>query len=105
MFATDIADYLTMKGLPFRKAHEVAGRLVRWAQEHGVKLSAVPLKVFREHSTLFGNDVMDLFDLRKSTDRRSLEGGTGRKALVDQIEEAKRILKKAEGTKAEVRDE
>ena len=93
VFATDIADYLTAKGLPFRKAHKVAGRLVRWAQEHGVALSAVPPDVFREHSALFGDDVMELFDLGKSTDRRALKGGTGRLALIDQITNARAIIR------------
>jgi argininosuccinate lyase len=92
VFATDIADYLTMKGLPFRKAHEITGRLVRWAQENGVALNDVPQEVFRKHSDLFGDNVMELFDLKKSTDRRSLQGGTGRQALVDQIAKALSIL-------------
>jgi len=55
-------------------------------------LSAVPQDVFREHSALFGDNVMELFDLEKSTDRRSLKGGTGRQALVDQIAKARAIL-------------
>lgn len=92
MFATDVADYLTAKGLPFRKAHEVAGRLVRWAGSGGIKLSAVPLAVMKEHSDLFEADVKDIFDLGRSTDRRSVIGGTGKEALERQFERAKTII-------------
>ena len=93
VFATDIADYLTEKGLPFRKAHEVAGQLVRWSQEHSTDMSRIPMKIFREHSGLFGEDILNIFDLRKSADRRSLPGGTGERALKEQIAQAREILK------------
>ena len=94
VFATDIADYLTGKGMPFRKAHEVAGSLVRWSQEHGVNLYEIPMEVFREHSNLFEKDIRSIFDLESSTERRSLKGGTGKKALEEQIRSALAILEK-----------
>jgi argininosuccinate lyase len=92
VFATDVADYLTAKELPFRKAHEIAGKIVRWAQAHHVGLGSVPLAIYREHSELFGDDVADLFDLERSVDRRSLPGGTGEKALEEQLAHAHAIL-------------
>ncbi|MFC1574078.1 argininosuccinate lyase [Candidatus Latescibacterota bacterium] len=93
VFATDIADYLTEKGLPFRKSHEVAGQLVKWSQEHSTEINSIPMKIFREHSDLFEDDVKNIFDLRKSADRRSLPGGTGKRALLDQIAQAREVLK------------
>jgi len=92
MYATDLADYLTAKGLPFRKAHEVAGRLVRWAGAHATRLSEAPLAVLREHSALFAADVHDIFSLERSTDRRSVDGGTGKEALERQFERARRLI-------------
>lgn len=97
VFATDIADYLTSKGLPFRKAHEVAGRLVSRAQKEGVALDALPLDVYREHSALFEADVAGLFDLGASTGRRNIPGGTGRDALRAQTARANELIKKENG--------
>ena len=96
VYATDVADYLTAKGIPFRKAHEVAGKLVRRAQEEGVTLDTLPLDVYREYSPLFEADVADLFDPGASTDRRNLPGGAGRDALLAQIARAKELAKKEE---------
>jgi argininosuccinate lyase len=92
VFATDVADYLTLKGMPFRKAHEVAGTLVKKSQESGVSLSKLTLEDFRTESYLFEEDVFSLFDLRVSTDRRSLPGGTGRTAQQEQIAKAKELI-------------
>ena len=92
IFATDVADYLTEKGMPFRQAHEVVGQLVKWSQQNNVSMAEIPRDIFLEHSDLFGDDVYDLFDLKKSTDKRSLDGGTGKNALIKQIKKAKEIL-------------
>ncbi|MBT4485192.1 MAG: argininosuccinate lyase, partial [Candidatus Latescibacteria bacterium] len=92
VFATDIADYLTEKGMPFRKAHEVAGRLVKWSVENGTGMSEIPMETFRKHSELFSDDVKKLFNLHASTDRRSIAGGTGKKALEEQTKRAKILL-------------
>jgi len=96
VFATDIADYLTEKGMPFRKAHEVVGRLVKWSQQNNVSMVEIPRDIFQKHSNLFNDDIYDLFDLKKSTDNRSLDGGTGKNALIKQIKKAKEILLRQE---------
>ncbi len=92
VFATDLADYLTLKGLPFRKAHEVAGSLVKKSQESGVPVGKLSFEDYLLESDLFEEDVFQLFDLRTSTDRRSLAGGTGKQPLVDQITAAKELI-------------
>ena len=92
VFATDIADYLTRKGMPFRKAHEVAGSLVKQSQKEGIALSSLPLDVYRTHSSMFEKDIENIFDLRNSTDLRSIQGGTGKQALISQIEDAKELV-------------
>jgi argininosuccinate lyase len=92
VYATDLADYLVEKGMPFRKAHEGVGRLVRWADGHGTTLSGIPADVLSTHSDLIEKDVAALFDPIRSTNRRNLPGGTGGGALRDQIELAKQHL-------------
>jgi argininosuccinate lyase len=92
VYATDVADYLTKKGLPFRQAHEVVGELVKWAQKSDVAFSDIPKDVFTEHSVLFEDDVYQLFDLKTSADNRSVDGGTGKKALLKQLKHAKEQL-------------
>jgi len=97
VFATDVADYLTAKGMPFRSAHAVAGSLVRWSVENCTPMRSIPLSVFRDFSPLFDEDVFYLFDLVKSADRRSLDGGTGREALGKQLKKAISILMRESG--------
>jgi argininosuccinate lyase len=94
MYATDIADYLTAKGIPFRKAHEIAGGLVRRAQESGVTVDALPFEAFREVSDRFGEDVTTIFDPAVSTDRRDITGGTGLQSIRAQIAHARGLMKK-----------
>jgi argininosuccinate lyase len=96
MFATDVADYLTRKGMPFRKAHEVAGKLVRWAQKNETTLDRIPMEVYREHADIFEDNVVNLFDLRASADSRKVAGGSGADALAVQIKNAGTILAKGD---------
>jgi argininosuccinate lyase len=92
VFATDIADYLTERGMPFRNAHEIAGKLVRWSKEHGTTMSDIPLDVFKTFSHVFSEDIKKVFHLETSVDRRSLPGGAGKKALMEQIKVAKSLI-------------
>ena len=89
IFATDVADYLTRKGMPFRNAHETAGKLVKWSIDNKVRFAEIPPEVFKQHSELFGEDVYGIFDLGKSTDSRPVYGGTSIKSLLEQIKTAK----------------
>ena len=73
--ATDIADYLVKKGLPFRNAHEVVGGLVREAEKRGSELNELPLEVYRERSDLFGADVLDI-TVDSALAARDIPGGT-----------------------------
>jgi argininosuccinate lyase len=92
LYATDLADYLVRKGMPFRQAHEVVGRLVRHSIKTGTSLSRLPVAVFRDHSTLFGTDVGLLFSPQASLARRNLPGGTGPDSVAAQIRAAHTIL-------------
>jgi argininosuccinate lyase len=92
LLATDLADYLVRKGVPFRKSHEVLGRLVRRAEEAAVPLGDLETAVFREEHPAFDEDVHDVFDWERSVDSRDSEGGTSRRAVLAQIDKAKARL-------------
>ncbi|MCS7177890.1 MAG: argininosuccinate lyase [Anaerolineae bacterium] len=92
MLATDLADYLVRRGVPFRQSHHLVGRAVRRAEELGIPLRALPLSEFQAISSAFGPDLYDVFDHRRSVEARSSEGGTALAALQEQIARARRIL-------------
>jgi len=77
MLATDLADYLVGKGMPFRQAHEVAGQAVRLAEEKGVPLSALAVEDYRAIASVFAEDVAEVFDFDAAVARRNALGGTG----------------------------
>jgi argininosuccinate lyase len=86
MLATDVADYLVRKGVPFRQTHHIAGAIVRKAEEAGVSISALPLKDLTDISPLFEGDVAQVFDFEKSVERRSTIGGTSKSSVLAQID-------------------
>ncbi len=77
MLATDLADYLVGRGVPFRQAHGLAGQAVRLAETRGVPLSALALDDYRTLSDAFGPDVLGVFDFDAAVARRAVFGGTG----------------------------
>ncbi|MCH8877432.1 MAG: argininosuccinate lyase [Chloroflexi bacterium] len=92
MLSTDLADYLVGKGLPFREAHAVAGRVVRVADEKQVALDQVPLRELRVLDGRFEQDVVEVFDVEAALERRSSLGGTAPSAVRDQLKAAEEIL-------------
>ena len=92
MLATDLADYLVQRGVPFREAHGLAGRAVRRALELGISLDRLPLYEWKNISPLIEADVSGVFDFAASIARRNVIGGTGREAVQLQLDEAKRII-------------
>ncbi len=83
--ATELADHLVTRGVPFREAHGVAGRLVRWCEERGVGLDALTLEVLREHHDAFGDDALDALDPRAAIEGRTSEGGTAWREIERQV--------------------
>jgi len=79
--ATDLADYLVRKGLPFRQAHEVVGRLVRYALDEGKTLEDLTLPEFRRFSPLIDDDVKDAITVEASLRARAVTGGTAPAAV------------------------
>ncbi|NJD20888.1 MAG: argininosuccinate lyase [Gemmatimonadetes bacterium] len=92
LLATDLADYLVRRGVPFRASHEVIGRLVRRAEEEGVGLAALELAAFQAEHPAFGEDVRDVFDWARSADSRDSEGGTSRRSVMAQLQRARGAL-------------
>jgi argininosuccinate lyase len=92
MLATDLADYLVKRGVPFREAHGLVGRAVRAAEEAGVGLRALPLGAYREISPVFGEDLYGALDFEASVEARDASGGTARSAVEAQLERAREAL-------------
>lgn len=90
--ATELADYLAAKGLPFRKAHELVGLLVLDCIKKGIYLQDLNLQDYQMLSPLINEDVYEVLKSRTAVSRRNSIGGTGFESLKKQIEEAKKEL-------------
>jgi argininosuccinate lyase len=76
--ATDVADYLAKKGLPFRTAHGVTGKLVRYCLEHETTLDKVPMSVYKAECDLFEEDILVVVKAPSSADHRNSVGGSSK---------------------------
>ena len=92
LLATDLADRLVRRGVPFRRSHELVGGLVRRAEEAGVPLAELPLDTFLEVAPELGGDVGEVFDWERSVESRNAPGGTARSAVQAQLAEAEARL-------------
>jgi len=101
MLATDLADYLVERGVPFREAHRLVGQAVRHAIDRGLQLDRLPLSELQSISNVFAEDIVKVFDFQSSVDRRSAIGGTGSTAVRDQLEQAKNYLTQYAARKAQ----
>ncbi len=89
--ATDLADYLVRKGLPFRRAHEVVGRAVLRAGELKCGLMDIPLVEYRKLSSLIKEDVFDALSVEASVGRRTSYGGTAPANLKKRLQQLKKL--------------
>jgi len=90
--ATDLADYLVRKGMPFRQAHEIVGRAVLRATELGCGLGEMPFGEYRLFSPLIGQDVYDALSVETSVGRRTSYGGTAPANLKKRLRTLKKKL-------------
>ena len=90
--ATDVAEYLVQKGIPFREAHWKVGRLVGWCVEQGLHFRDLSLEQWREHIPEVGEDLLKLLTLEASVARRNTYGGTGFDQVAHQIKEGQARL-------------
>ncbi|MGG2064058.1 argininosuccinate lyase [Bacillus sp. S14(2024)] len=92
--ATEIADYLASKGLPFRQAHEIVGKLVLHCINEGVYLLDLPLTTYQEMSSLFEEDLYEVLSPYAAVKRRNSAGGTGFEQIEQALQKAKEIVEK-----------
>jgi argininosuccinate lyase len=90
--ATELADYLANKGVPFREAHEIVGKLVLTCIERGVFLADLPLEAYKEASPLFEDDIYEALKPYTAVNRRNSAGGTGFAEVRKALEKAKEII-------------
>ena len=83
--ATDLADYLVKKGLPFRSAYKISGQLVAHCIQNNTVLEELPLAVYKTYSQLFDNDLYENIDLKTCVEKRISEGGTSVDSVIRQI--------------------
>jgi argininosuccinate lyase len=92
MLATDLADYLVRKGMPFREAHGVVGRLSEYAVSKGKNFRELEMEEYHKFSPLFGEDVYEI-TLESSVAARNVAGGTSPRQVEIALKEAKRLIK------------
>ncbi len=92
LLATDLADYLVLKAVPFRDAHRIVGEVLAHAAAEGVGPDELATDALRAFSDRFEDDVRSVWDPQASVDRRTSEGGVAAEAIADQLEKARRAL-------------
>ncbi len=90
--ATDLADYLVNKGMPFREAHEVVGKTVLYCIQNGKYLADMSFEEYRRFSGLFDEDIYQAIDITTVVNARNVQGGTARPQVEKQIRLAEEKL-------------
>ncbi|KAL7466864.1 hypothetical protein ACHAXS_007132 [Conticribra weissflogii] len=86
MLATDLADYLVRKGVPFRETHHISGACVRLAEESSVSIDTLTLEQLQNIDSRFEADVMKVWNYEESVERKSSIGGTAKARVLEQVE-------------------
>ena len=90
--ATDVADYLVRKGIPFRDAHGITGRLVLDCLDRGCSLDDLPLDEFRKYSPVIDDDIYEAISMKTCVERRNTTGAPGPEAIRAEIERNRKYL-------------
>jgi argininosuccinate lyase len=88
--ATDLADYLTKKGLPFRDAYKISGTIVGWCVDNNTVLEDIPLDEYKKYSEVFEKDVYEAISLETCVRMRTSEGGPSEESVIKQIKSARK---------------
>ncbi|OCK97039.1 argininosuccinate lyase [Cenococcum geophilum 1.58] len=92
MLATDLAEYLVRKGVPFRETHHLAGKMVALAEDENKGMDELTIEQFQGIDKRFGDDVLSVFDYERSVELKDATGGTSRRAVLEQLEALKKTL-------------
>ena len=92
LLATELADYLVTKGIPFRKAHHIAGEIVLYAEKNGKALEKLKLEELKKFSKVIEKDIYEWLTIKNFFKRREIFGGTGYLNVKEQIEKAKKEI-------------
>ena len=95
--ATDLADYLVRKGVPFRECHAISGQIVKFAIKQNKKLSEISLESFKIFSDLIEEDIYKEISVETCVNKRNLIGGPAKEAVLISIERGKKFLNKEIG--------
>ena len=90
--ATELADYLAKKGLPFRQAHEIVGKLVLDCSKEGIYLQDIPLEDYQKASSLIEADVYEALQSKTAVQKRNSLGGTGFEQIRKELDQAKKTI-------------
>ena len=90
--ATDCADYLTVKGVPFRDAYKIVGNLVKYCIDNNTTLEKLHINVYKKFSDVFEDDIYDAIDLINCVNKRNVPGGPAAEQVMKEIEIAKSKL-------------
>lgn len=91
--ATDCADYLVKKGIPFRDAYKITGEIVRLCIENNLTLETLPIEKYKEFSSKFENDIFEAINLETCVMQRKVEGGPAPESVKAQIEYIRKKIK------------
>ncbi|DBA69022.1 hypothetical protein WJX79_006755 [Trebouxia sp. C0005] len=92
MLATDLAEYLVRKGIPFRETHHISGAAVKLAEDKGCQLSDLTTQDLQGINKLFEDDVQEVWDFDRSAEMRDTEGGASKRSVLQQAEKIKTYL-------------
>ncbi len=92
--ATDLADYLTKKDLPFREAHRITGQIVSYCEKRNLKLTEVSLQDFKKFSKLIEQDIYKFISINSSVESKKSYGGTSKSNVRKMISQSKKLLSK-----------
>lgn len=92
MLATDLAEYLVRKGVPFRETHHISGAAVKLAEDRGCELSDLSVEDLQGIHPLFAADVVEVWDFNRSAEMRDTEGGVSTRSVLEQVQKLRTYL-------------
>jgi argininosuccinate lyase len=93
MLATDLAEYLVRKGVPFRETHHISGAAVKMAEDRGCQLTDLSATDLKTIHPLFEEDVSEVWDFQRSAEMRDTEGGASKRSVLEQVAKLRKYIK------------